>query len=49
MQLTYKNQYTISHSLMPNPSIHAHCGYAERKSPVLSRRELQKAVMEILG
>ena len=49
MQLTYKTQYFLPYSLMPNPSIHAHRAYAERKSSVLSRQELQKAVMEILG
>lgn len=49
MQITYNNQYTTPFSLMPNPSIHAHRYDTARKSPVLSRRELQKAVMEILG
>ena len=49
MQLTYKTQYFLPYSLMPNPSIHAHRLLAARKSSVLTRRELQKAVMEILG
>ena len=49
MHLTSTNHYAFTQSLMPNSSIHAHRAHAERKSPVLSRRELQKAVMEILG
>ena len=49
MQFTSKFYDNFASNLMPNPSIHAHRLLAARKSSVLTRRELQKAVMEILG